>query len=373
MKKVLFTLVAAAMILVGCEKDPVQTSNITSLSLEEAVTILAGDEEVTPLTLSWEPATETLDYSKVQWTSSDEAVVTVDADGGLLGIAKGEAIVTAAYEGLTATCAVTVLGSAYETITWDFGVALQSPTGMVHPGPFVITAADGSVIDTCGLALSRCPIFSDGFYVDGEGYITGAGYMANAYTLVYCSLADGGIYGSRQGYELIGSFDKNPFAGYGDCCIDDIKYYILPQGIIDEEAYGTVIEKAYILGEEPTEEDLAAYDAAQGYGDVFFIDYVNQVQYVTEGFLGEGYYFEPRTEDVARHYDFTINWFTTDFGFVWTEDGTGLAHPFTLSEPLSVRYTVAAAAPASALKPAHKGTLMFKQPEQFKANAVVVK
>ena len=48
--------------------------------------------------------------SALTWTSSDPAVLTVDADGGLRGVAPGSATVTVTtFNGRTASCAVTVL------------------------------------------------------------------------------------------------------------------------------------------------------------------------------------------------------------------------------------------------------------------------
>lgn len=49
-----------------------------------------------------------LPNGKVVWTSSDETVATVDAEGLVTAVAEGEAIITADYCGSKATCTVTV-------------------------------------------------------------------------------------------------------------------------------------------------------------------------------------------------------------------------------------------------------------------------
>ncbi|MEG1384681.1 MAG: Ig-like domain-containing protein, partial [Oscillospiraceae bacterium] len=46
--------------------------------------------------------------SAVAWSSSDPAIATVDANGLVTGVAAGSATITAAANGKTATCAVTV-------------------------------------------------------------------------------------------------------------------------------------------------------------------------------------------------------------------------------------------------------------------------
>ncbi len=377
MKKVLFMLAAAALVLVGCGPTE-EVSKITSISINESITLLAGAEAV-PLDLFCEPSTEILLPNQVEWTSSDETIVTVDDEGNVQGVAKGEAIVTAKYKELAASCAVTVLGSVYESISFNFGAHLQSPLGLVHPGPFYLTNAEGK-IDTCGLALARCPIFSDNFYVDSEGYIqvSGTGFMADAYTFVYYILSEGVIYGSRKGYEIMPLVEglTNPFQFYGDCNVDDIKYYILPQAILDPEAYGVVTEKYYYTGETPDSLELAAYDNSVGYGFVHPValnDAGQQTTYVEVATLGTGYYFEPRNEGDPRHYDFTIDWFTSSFSLAHVdEEETELVHPFTLTTPETVRYTLDASAgvPAPAKAPQFKG-LKVKKAETFKVNANV--
>lgn len=70
----------------------------------DAVTLAPGDKE--SLTLQSEP--EDADLSGVAWTSSDEAVATVDGDGTVTALAEGKATVTASLNGVEASCEVTV-------------------------------------------------------------------------------------------------------------------------------------------------------------------------------------------------------------------------------------------------------------------------
>ncbi|MEG1269267.1 MAG: PASTA domain-containing protein, partial [Oscillospiraceae bacterium] len=65
-----------------------------------AVSVAAG--ATTQLTATVTPS------SAVAWSSSDPAIATVDANGLVTGVAAGSATITAAANGKTATCAVTV-------------------------------------------------------------------------------------------------------------------------------------------------------------------------------------------------------------------------------------------------------------------------
>lgn len=66
-------------------------------------TIVEGDTADLIVTLIPGGATGT-----IEWSSSDEAVATVDENGVVLGVAEGTATITASCGGYTDTCAVTV-------------------------------------------------------------------------------------------------------------------------------------------------------------------------------------------------------------------------------------------------------------------------
>ena len=78
----------------------------TSFELSETEISLAEDETVT-LTAAVAPS-----YALVTWTSSDEDVATVDADGKVTAVCAGTATITAKAGKLTATCEVTVTAAA---------------------------------------------------------------------------------------------------------------------------------------------------------------------------------------------------------------------------------------------------------------------
>ena len=65
--------------------------------------MVVGDEETMTATVEPEGAAD-----KVEWTSSDEDVVTVDENGKITAVGEGTATITATAGGKTATCTVTV-------------------------------------------------------------------------------------------------------------------------------------------------------------------------------------------------------------------------------------------------------------------------
>lgn len=69
-----------------------------------SVTLKAGASK----TLSLAVTPKEIDTSSAVWTSSDESIVTVDAQGTITAVAEGEATVTAVLNGMEATCSVTV-------------------------------------------------------------------------------------------------------------------------------------------------------------------------------------------------------------------------------------------------------------------------
>ena len=80
------------------------TPTVESISLnQEAINMVVGDEENLTATVEPEGAAD-----KVEWTSSDEDVVTVDENGKITAVGEGTATITVTAGGKTATCTVTV-------------------------------------------------------------------------------------------------------------------------------------------------------------------------------------------------------------------------------------------------------------------------
>jgi len=106
MKKIMFALVAAAALLVGCQPKPVLVSSI-KLS-ETTLGLVEGDSHHISAIVSPKEATN----PEVTWTSSNTSVATVTGSGDVKAVAPGEAKITVAAtdgSGVTATCQVNVV------------------------------------------------------------------------------------------------------------------------------------------------------------------------------------------------------------------------------------------------------------------------
>ncbi len=82
--------------------NPVPASGVT-INVSD-ITLLVGQSD--QLTANVEPANTT--YPEIAWSSDNEAVATVDANGVVTAIAKGVATITATCGSVSATCTVTV-------------------------------------------------------------------------------------------------------------------------------------------------------------------------------------------------------------------------------------------------------------------------
>lgn len=154
------------------EGEAVVTAAIegTDLSAECAVTVLPSIETVelnkTSLTLAPE-STDTLTYtytpdnadaSKASWTSSDEAVATVDESGNVTAVADGSATITVNVGGVEATCDVTVAtrktssGSSGSTSSGSSGASSGSSG---YTNTFDSDAASAGAFQTGALPLSE--------------------------------------------------------------------------------------------------------------------------------------------------------------------------------------------------------------------------
>ncbi len=121
MKKI-YTAMLASLLFAACTKDD-EAVKISSISvLPETATVFAG-EALPELALSVTPQ-NALEGKTVEWTSSDEQLITVDADGRLTFVvddieeAEKTVTITATVEDKTATSVITVKGeiAKYEIV-----------------------------------------------------------------------------------------------------------------------------------------------------------------------------------------------------------------------------------------------------------------
>lgn len=101
MKKYLIVLATALVALAGC-KGGDESSKYTSIRFKDtAINLAVG--ETKKLNVLYEPTT--LEPPTCEWSSSNEAVATVD-NGTVTAVAAGTAQITAKNGDLTAVCAV---------------------------------------------------------------------------------------------------------------------------------------------------------------------------------------------------------------------------------------------------------------------------
>lgn len=100
--KILILLATAVFVLfTACKSDE---PSVTEISLNKTTLSLKVNETATLLAI----LTPSDAKANVTWTSSNQAIATVDDSGKVTGVAAGEAKITATVNSLTATCDVTI-------------------------------------------------------------------------------------------------------------------------------------------------------------------------------------------------------------------------------------------------------------------------
>ncbi|MBQ8507491.1 MAG: Ig-like domain-containing protein, partial [Clostridia bacterium] len=155
--------------------DGISLSAATKLTVKKAPTKVAlsdktktiGVGEVVTLTAKLSPSGA---YSAIAWTSSDESVVQVNADGEIYGAGEGSATITAeTFNGKKASCKVEVLGAPAELTvdvtelklnvkkTYTLKAEAKSATGGKCAGTLRYASADTSVatVDAKGKVTAK--------------------------------------------------------------------------------------------------------------------------------------------------------------------------------------------------------------------------
>lgn len=192
MKTKLFILsvVFSVLCLFGCKTA---TIAVKEISLDK-VTAEITKGETLQLTLKIDP--ENAQYKTLEWKSSDNNVATVDKNGLVSAIEKGEADITVDVDGITAVCKVTVVGIPVEsitlnqeqitlekkqtaqlvatvlpedaddkTVTWtseDSNIATVDDKGLVTG----VAAGETKIIAACGEVSAECVVTVEGIAVE---------------------------------------------------------------------------------------------------------------------------------------------------------------------------------------------------------------
>ena len=173
MKKKLFAIITAAAMalsLVACGGVTITSVGLPSdMSLEKGATQQLQLEYSAEGEVAADKIAEAAEKLTVEWSSSDEAIVTVDSDGNVTAISTGEAYVTATVkdkDGLTATTLVRVA---------------VTPTGVEAPETLELVAngentknLDAKIVpeDTTGVKLAYESSDESVATVDENGMVT---------------------------------------------------------------------------------------------------------------------------------------------------------------------------------------------------------
>ena len=134
------------------------TLNGLLMGAEHLVVTVGGSTKTSVNPVPWN-----YDLGAVTWTSSDESIATVDANGKITGVGKGNAVITAAYGDITAEVVVTVVNVDGEFNAYNY----YSGNGFgnfitVDMGDMSITSMGNSPVD-----------FLSGDYNGHDGYFYG--------------------------------------------------------------------------------------------------------------------------------------------------------------------------------------------------------
>ena len=206
MKKYLIVLATALVALAGC-KGGGESSKYTSIRFKDtAINLAVG--ETKKLNVLYEPTT--LEPPTCEWSSSNEAVATVD-NGTVTAVAAGTAQITAKNGDLTAVCEVTVKSAYAMYDIEDYGVFGKKPSVWVTgtDTTFNLSWAGGAV--HCRMGLWTVLAWDgDLTYVSGEG-LQGVGLLLYSHVPFY-TVDD----------EKAGENNGTPF-GWGSFALKDLK------------------------------------------------------------------------------------------------------------------------------------------------------
>ena len=176
------TLNANESIYAECEVTvSVPLESITLTADKETDGLEAGD--TVNLTVHYNPADTTVDKA-VTWTSSNDAVATVDENGVVTAVGGGTATITATVSGISATCDIKVL-------THTTGISLGTTSMELMKGevsdPIIVTFEPADTDDSKEVTWSSDDTAVA--VVDSEGRVTG---ISEGTAVITATAVDGG-------------------------------------------------------------------------------------------------------------------------------------------------------------------------------------
>ena len=380
-KSLFFALIACvALVFVGCEPKVQPVDYTVKLSETELFVEKGATAKLTAVTM---PA----GAHAFVWTSSDEAVATVNASGIVTAVDFGTATITATLKVVEgdetvgqvtpATCVVNVTNDAVLNTFELGGYALWDLGNPIAGTDKTLTLSSGIEV-TVQLAPSLYYVWDKGIVLSGNR-LTGAGFLmpVENYTYVITDSPDG-VY---NGY-YIGNFDivvddvEDALAYSSDSAV----YAGLSGKLLDVDMYGDAWDAIMNFSEEPTEDEInAAYDlyyAAQTGTQFFHIDLNTGSQSYYYGNVSYLYLTEdPETAEL--YYALKLEWYDHVnigrwFGLLCeselNEEGeevvTGIVKPYDM-RTINKEYMVLP--PAEEEEPAEVKAIQPKKPIRFDA------
>ena len=384
-KSLFFALIACvALVFVGCEPKVQPVDYTVKLSETELFVEKGATAKLTAVTM---PA----GAHAFVWTSSDEAVATVNASGIVTAVDFGTATITATLKVVEgdetvgqvtpATCVVNVTNDAVLNTFELGGYALWDLGNPIAGTDKTLTLSSGMEV-TVQLAPSLYYVWDKGIVLSGNR-LTGAGFLmpVENYTYVITDSPDG-VY---NGY-YIGNFDivvddvEDALAYSSDSAV----YAGLSGKLLDVNTYGDAWDGIFAAGDAETEEEYmeqieAAYDlyyAAQTGTQFFHVDFTTGSQSYNYGNVSYLYLTEDR-ETGELYYALKLEWYDHVnvgrwFGLLCeselNEEGeevvTGIVKPYDM-RTINKEYLVLP--PAEEEEPAEVKAIQPKKPIRFDA------
>ena len=311
MKKSLFlALLACATLFVGCNETPVNPGGGSS----EAWTVKIDATELYlekgathKLTAVVTPASE----KKIQWTSDNPEIATVDASGIVTAVDFGTAVITAtinASDVTPATCVVNVTNDAVLNTFELGGYGLFDLGSPIEGTDTVLEISVGAV--TCQLAPALYYVWDKGIVLVNNK-LSGAGYIAPVenYTYVITDSPNGKYNGYYiSGFDIVVDDLEDALAYSSDSAV----YAGLSGKLLDVDMYGDAWDGIINATDETTEEEWDVisenYYGSQTGTQFFYLDMNAGTQSYYHGNVSYLYLTEDR-ETGELYYALKLEWY----------------------------------------------------------------
>ncbi len=317
MKKSLFSALIAcvALVFVGCEPKVKPVDYTVKLGETELFVEKGATAKLTAVAM---PA----GAHAFVWTSSDEAVATVNASGIVTAVDFGTATITATLKVVEgdetvgqvtpATCVVNVTNDAVLNTFELGGYALFDLGNPIAGTDTILKISVGEV--TCQLAPALYYVWNKDIVLSGNS-LAGAGFLApvETYTYVITDSPNGTYNGYYiSGFDIVVDDLEDALAYSSDSAV----YAGLSGKLLDVDTYGDAWDGIFAANDAETDEEYmeqieAAYElyyAAQTGTQFFHVDFTTGSQSYNYGNVSYLYLTEDR-ETGELYYALKLEWY----------------------------------------------------------------